>query len=267
MDDNQAGSGGSGGSTGASSGVDGLGGGIYVQSTTSGDDMVLQNTIVAGSSRGANCAGTSSAAITDAGHDLSFPDTTCPGINGDPKLLGFNNFGGPTNTLGLAPGSAAIDQVPATGAGCPATDQRGVKRPQGSACDIGAFEFATPQITITSPADGATYTQGSIALAAYQLQRGRDHEPDRHLQGHGRKRPADRHLLDRHQTLHGHRYRQGRQPDHQDHQLHGHGLATRSSAIRSAITCAVPARPNTHGVRRQTGDRPSARHSVAPTPA
>ena len=47
VDDNQAGSGGSGGSTGASSGVDGLGGGIYVQSTTSGDDMVLQNTIVA----------------------------------------------------------------------------------------------------------------------------------------------------------------------------------------------------------------------------
>ena len=62
--------------------------------------------------------------------------------------------------------------MPATGAGCPATDQRGVKRPQGSACDIGAFEFATPQITITSPADGATYTQGSIALAAYSCSEG-----------------------------------------------------------------------------------------------
>ena len=41
--------------------------------------MVLRNTIVAESSRGANCAGSSSSAITDAGHDLSFPDTTCPG--------------------------------------------------------------------------------------------------------------------------------------------------------------------------------------------
>jgi hypothetical protein len=121
---------------------------------------------------GANCAGSSSSAITDSGHDLTFPDTTCPGINADPKLLGFKNYGGPTSTLGLGPGSGAIDQVPATGAGCPATDQRGVKRPQGSACDIGAFEFATPQITITSPADGANYTLGSTVLAAYRCREG-----------------------------------------------------------------------------------------------
>ncbi len=172
VDANQAGSGASGGPTGGSSGVDGLGGGLYVQSATSGDDMVLQNTIVAASSRGANCAGSSSSAITDAGHDLSFPDTTCPGINGDPKLLSFKNYGGPTDTLALAPGSAAIDQVPATGAGCPAIDQRGVKRPQGSACDIGAFEFAVPQITITSPADGASYTLDSTVLAAYRCSEG-----------------------------------------------------------------------------------------------
>jgi hypothetical protein len=74
--------------------------------------------------------------------------------------------------MALAAGSAAIDQVPATGGGCPATDQRGVKRPQGSACDIGAFEFAVPQITITSPADGASYTLGSNVLAAYGCREG-----------------------------------------------------------------------------------------------
>ncbi|MFL6110027.1 MAG: choice-of-anchor Q domain-containing protein, partial [Catenulispora sp.] len=169
---NQAAPGGSGGLTGGNGGVDGLGGGIYVQSATSGDNMVLQNTIVASSSHGVNCAGSSSSAITDAGHDLSFPDTSCPGINGDPKLLSFKNFGGPAMTLGLAFSSAAIDQVPATGAGCPASDQRGVKRPQGSACDIGAFEFASPQITITSPADGASYTLGSTVLAAYRCGEG-----------------------------------------------------------------------------------------------
>jgi CSLREA domain-containing protein len=171
VDSDQAGSGASGGSTGGSSGTDGVGGGIYVQSATSGGDMVLQNTIVAASSRGTNCAGSSSS-ITDAGHNLSFPDTTCPGINGDPKLLSLKNYGGPTNTIGLAPGSAAIDQVPATGAGCPATDQRGVERPQGSACDIGAFELAPPQITITSPTNGANYTLRSTVRAAYRCSEG-----------------------------------------------------------------------------------------------
>jgi CSLREA domain-containing protein len=151
---------------------DGLGGGIYVQSANSGENMIVQNTIVAASRRGGNCAGSSPQTITDGGHDLSFPDTTCPGINADPKFLTFNDYGGPTETLGLAAGSPAIDQVPPTGAGCPATDQRGVQRPQGSACDIGAFEFATPQITITTPADGASYPLNLTKLAAYQCSEG-----------------------------------------------------------------------------------------------
>ena len=57
VDGNHVGSGGSGGSTGGSSGVDGLGGGLDVQSATSGDDMVLRNTIVAASSRGGQLRG------------------------------------------------------------------------------------------------------------------------------------------------------------------------------------------------------------------
>jgi hypothetical protein len=48
--------------------------------------------------------------------------------------------GGPTETHALVPGSPAID---AASPDCPPpdTDQRGVSRPQGSACDIGAFEL------------------------------------------------------------------------------------------------------------------------------
>jgi hypothetical protein len=46
-------------------------------------------------------------------------------------------------------GSPAIDLVPSTGAGCAATDQRGITRPQGSACDAGAYE-AVP----AAPGDG-----------------------------------------------------------------------------------------------------------------
>jgi hypothetical protein len=47
--------------------------------------------------------------------------------------------GGPTLTLALVPGSPAVDAVPA-GDSCFPDDQRGVARPQGAACDIGAFE-------------------------------------------------------------------------------------------------------------------------------
>ncbi len=47
--------------------------------------------------------------------------------------------GGPTLTMALLPGSPAINAGTASGA--PATDQRGVPRPQGAGVDIGAFEY------------------------------------------------------------------------------------------------------------------------------
>ncbi len=47
------------------------------------------------------------------------------------------NNGGPTLTHALPPGSPAIN---AGGKGCVLTDQRGVLRPYGGRCDLGAFE-------------------------------------------------------------------------------------------------------------------------------
>jgi len=49
------------------------------------------------------------------------------------------NNGGPTRTHALVRGSPAIDASP-DDADCAATDQRGIRRPKGPACDIGAFE-------------------------------------------------------------------------------------------------------------------------------
>ena len=46
--------------------------------------------------------------------------------------------GGPTPTHALLDGSPALDAADI--AACPRTDQRGVRRPQGSGCDSGAFE-------------------------------------------------------------------------------------------------------------------------------
>jgi hypothetical protein len=58
----------------------------------------------------------------------------------DPKLGRTGNHGGPTDTRELQKGSPAVNA--GTNSGCPSTDQRGVRRPQGKTCDIGAYELA-----------------------------------------------------------------------------------------------------------------------------
>ena len=68
-----------------------FGGGIY-NSNSGSVETTLKNTIVANSPTGGNCSG----AITDGGGNLSYPDTTCPGINSDPVLGPLQNNGGPT---------------------------------------------------------------------------------------------------------------------------------------------------------------------------
>lgn len=70
----------------------------------------------------------------------------------DPALINLGalqNNGGPTSTLLPGAGSLAVDAIPASECvgpdGLPlAADQRGVARPQGSACDIGAVEVLSP---------------------------------------------------------------------------------------------------------------------------
>jgi hypothetical protein len=93
-------------------------------------------------------------------------------INTDPLLAPLADNGGPTPTMALLPGSPAIDAgVSVSGV---TTDQRGVPRPQGSAPDIGAFEFrylttsfdslAAPTITYGTP---AVTLSGHIAAGTY----------------------------------------------------------------------------------------------------
>ena len=84
--------------------------------------------------------------VTDQGNNIVFGDTTCKARRGQtPTSVALADNGGPTQTMALPPGSAAIDFVPANA--CPVTtDQRGVARPQGAACDAGAYELAPPSI-------------------------------------------------------------------------------------------------------------------------
>ena len=149
----------------------GLGGGIFVVSAVSRESSRISNTIVA-SNTGGQCAGTGRGAITGDGHNLSFGDRTCPGRHADPKLGRPRDNGGPTETLALRRGSPAINQVPKRGAHCPATDQRGVKRPQRGGCDIGAFEDAVPEITILAPSNRGSYEHLSHVRARFSCSEG-----------------------------------------------------------------------------------------------
>ena len=69
------------------------------------------------------------------------PDADCPGraVTGDPRLRPLAYNGGPTPTQGLRLASPARDLIPPAACGL-ATDQRGLPRPSGPACDAGAFE-------------------------------------------------------------------------------------------------------------------------------
>jgi hypothetical protein len=118
------------------------------------------NTILATSLSASNCVGT----LTDGGHNIS-SDASCnfssPGsLNStDPKLGPFGDYGGPTATIPLLSGSPAIDA--GDSAACPAVDQRGISKPYGAGCDIGAFESAPPY-TVNGHIRGYLSPQGVV---------------------------------------------------------------------------------------------------------
>ena len=122
-----------------------------------GTNTHVENTVVSaglGAPGSENCIGSP----LSLGHNLdSLDECSFHGsgdlINTDPKLGPLADNGGPVATMGLLGGSPAIDA--GASAGCPATDARGVLRPVGLACDIGAFEVATPAAA-TRPASAIT---------------------------------------------------------------------------------------------------------------
>ena len=76
-------------------------------------------------------------------------DTTGNITGQDPALGPLADNDGPTPTHALLAGSPAIDHGNAAppgngGFSCALIDQRGIVRPQGAVCDIGAYETAAP---------------------------------------------------------------------------------------------------------------------------
>jgi hypothetical protein len=105
--------------------------------------LSLGGTIVADSASGGDCY-IDDSPLTDLGDNLA-DDSTCeltagsdlPDTSAGLDPSGLENNGGPTQTVALEPGSAAIDQVNNASL-CPATDQRGA--PRSVPCDIGAYD-------------------------------------------------------------------------------------------------------------------------------
>jgi hypothetical protein len=131
--------------------------------------MSLAGTIVSDNS-GGDCA-IGAGTVNDAGYNLDddgscgFSPTDHSQSDVDAYLGPLDNGGGPTETQAPIDFSPAVNQIPmgSTGNGvtlCPGMDQRGVYRPQGTDCDIGALELTGGPWAITS-APNAVATAGS----------------------------------------------------------------------------------------------------------
>lgn len=164
------------------SGWVGEGSGIHV----AGSSATLKANIFAfpsGVAGAVNCKVVSGSLISS-GYNLS-DDASCatsltqPGDrNSTPARLdsrGLQDNGGPTQTIALLGSSPAVDAIPVSACtdttGAPVTtDQRGVTRPQGSGCDIGAFEFSPTQALINSLTTTINNAPGvSLAVKQYLL--------------------------------------------------------------------------------------------------
>lgn len=149
----------------------GDGGGIAITdgSLSLRNSIVAANTTLTGTAN--NCHLEPGVSSTLSGANLSSDDTCGDGYTvADARLDALSSNGGPTKTHALSADSPAID----AGALCTeATDQRYVARPQGTSCDLGAFEFNSfgtftltigPNVAVNAKTGVATVT-GTISCS------------------------------------------------------------------------------------------------------
>jgi hypothetical protein len=136
---------------------------------------VIRNTIIAGGIGAPNCEYDPPQTPVDGGYNLD-DGTSCEFTaaahslsNTAPKLGPLADNGGPTQTMALLGGSPAInagnDSVCAA-APVSGVDQRGIARPQGADCDLGAVEFVGVATPITTFSATQTPCSQQVTLSA-----------------------------------------------------------------------------------------------------
>jgi hypothetical protein len=120
---------------------DPAGGGLSVRGRGTLD---LANTLIANNPRDGDCWLDKNVTVRSNAYNLVEDGSCDPAFSGDPGLLPLGNYGGDTPTHALAPGSPALDAIPAHACAVD-VDQRGMPRPgetgaTDAACDVGAFE-------------------------------------------------------------------------------------------------------------------------------
>lgn len=102
---------------------------------------------------GSDCAGEIISSGSSEGFNIESPSDTCGfdqitdqvSVSVENLNLGpLQDNGGPTMTHALVPVSVAIDVIPEETCELD-TDQRGITRPLGPGCDVGAFELGPPE--------------------------------------------------------------------------------------------------------------------------
>ena len=136
-----------------------VGGGLRTDSGLS----TLENTIVSDSSGGADCDG----AVTSHGYNLIEDPSGCEiGGNTTGNIAGVDPQLGPLDENdGLTQTHLPSIESPVVDAGSPScpppdTDQRGLTRPQGPRCDIGAVETTGADLAVTKTAPPARAPTG-----------------------------------------------------------------------------------------------------------
>lgn len=140
-------------------------GGNLMDVGSEGSLTVVRDSIVAAGAGGAGFENCWNQGIASAGHNIESLDqckfiAAGDKVNTNPLLAPLADNGGPTETMALLASSPAID----AGADCPPTDQRGVARPQGPGCDIGAFEVEVPTPTPPSRPAKLRFLAGKVLV-------------------------------------------------------------------------------------------------------